>query len=285
MDINSKDIHHLIAKEISDPHTFYSYKMLNKKIKMVCDPLTNEKNMEFSKIRIVGLRIEHYIGKAVVQNRYNFEYHDAEFKRHVLCCRYHGDGIEITLRRSEGECYSGYTTASFGHIKVKQVSRFGSYGYVPKEEMFLEYPFKNIMEYESIHYKNNVFEYSNDGGDKWYPQGSYSVNMDLFKKTIRAKDKRMIWIFQGDSGSGKSYLSTHLSGNGGNDGNDINDDNDEPFTSFETDSYNILPDNIPLKCNIIVLGNKYNHTKGDIISRIQGEYELLIVSFTTTCIL
>jgi hypothetical protein len=83
--------------------------------------------------------------------------------------------------------------------------------------------------------------------------------MDLFEKTIRAKDKRRVYIFVGESGIGKSYLAHKL----------------QNVEIYETDCNDTLPNEIVE--DVIVLGNKYDYTVQDIVSRIFGEFEPIMV--------
>lgn len=210
-------------------------------------------------MRIVGLRIEKYIGESVSGHNCDFEYVDAEFERHVLFGILEDKRkVKITLWGTEGECGSGWTTASWGHIEVEEVSSFGGYTFVPKLPIEVEdlYPEK---EYEDVN--NAAFWVSFDGGDSYYPGGSYEVNIDLFSRTSRHKEKRPIWVFRGSSNRGKSFIASHLTG----------------LTVYETDS-NV---NIPLITeDIVVLGNKYTHQLQDIEANIFGDYELNIVDFS-----
>lgn len=88
-----------------------------------------------------------------------------------------------------------------------------------------------------------------------------TVNMELFKETIRAKNLRPVWIFKGKSNSGKSFLASKL--------NDLE--------VYETDSNDNLPTSIT--ASIVVLGNKYNYSIDDIKSKLFGEVEVQIVEF------
>ncbi len=232
-------------------------------------------------MKIVGLRIEKYIDKAVSGHNCDFEYHDAEFEKHIICGVLSDNRkVEIELSHSEGECGSGWTTASWGHIKVTEVKRFNGYTHIPKEpieiddylptkdldvlrEMALRQgsnirPLKGIFENDT---DNKVFSISEYGGDNYYPSGGYSVNMELFKETVRAKNLRPVWIFKGKSNSGKSFLASKL--------NDLE--------VYETDSNEELPTSIT--ASIIVLGNKYNYSIDDIKPKLFGEVEIQIVEF------
>jgi hypothetical protein len=312
--MDNKDLLFLIAQKIKDPHTFSTFAILNKQSHKNCKSLTKTKLVEFTKMNIIGMRIEHYIGTSVEQDDYDFIYKDAEFERHVLCIIYQGDKFEIILYRKEGECGSGYTTAQWGCIEINKVMNFGGFGYIPKSDLCIDdfdfQYFKEGIDREDIIIKNHVFEVNGCGGGQYYPQGYYYINMDLFRKTVRAKDKRMIWIFKGKSGSGKSFLASRLSNvivvpkedkvvkihekflrwndkrrrrkrtiDLTNDFASFNE-SDISCKSFETDAYSELPEKIPLIYNIIVLGNKYKYTIDDIKSRLLGEYELHIVDFS-----
>jgi len=209
-------------------------------------------------MKIVGLRIEKYIDKAISGHNCDFEYHDAEFEKHIICGVLSDNRkVEIELSHSEGECGSGWTTASWGHIKVTEVKRFNGYTHIPKEPIEID-DYLPTFENDT---DNKVFSISKYGGDNYYPSGGYSVNMELFKETVRAKNLRPVWIFKGKSNSGKSFLASKL--------NDLE--------VYETDSNEELPTSIT--ASIIVLGNKYNYSIDDIKPKLFGEVEIQIVEF------
>lgn len=83
--------------------------------------------------------------------------------------------------------------------------------------------------------------------------GNISLNSRYFKnvETIRNSNKRLVWIFYGRSGIGKSYLANYLS--------DIK-------SIYETDSSESLPNYI--EDDIIVVGNKYKYSLEDIKERV-----------------
>lgn len=209
-------------------------------------------------MKIVGLRIEKYIDTEVSGHNCDFEYKDAEFEKHIICgVITHNRKIEIELSCSEGECGSGWTIASWGHIKVKEVPKFGGYSYVPIKPLTIddiEPGFKGDI-------SNDLFSVDYDGGDSYYPSGSYSIKMELFKKNGREKLLRPVWIFKGPSNSGKSFLSSQM----------------HEVDVYETDKSETLPEKIIE--TIIVLGNKYDFKIEDIKERIFGEVEIVIVEF------
>lgn len=209
-------------------------------------------------MKIIGLRIEKYIDKCISGHNCDFIYNDAEFEKHIICGILSDNRkIEIELSQTEGECYSGWTTASWGYIKVTEVERFNGYTYIPIEPIEIE----DYLPCFTGDTENKVFSISEDGGDSYYPSGGYNINMQLFKKTIRTKDLRPVWIFNGKSNSGKSFLASRLI----------------DLEVYETDSNELLPDSIT--ASVIVLGNKYNHSIDDIKSKLFGENEIKIVEF------
>jgi hypothetical protein len=211
-------------------------------------------------MQIVGMKVEKYIGKAVNGHNCDFEYTDSEFQRHILfAITDKNKKLKITLWHEEGECGSGWTTASFGHISVEEVSQFGGYTYVPKGRLIVDDLDPND-DYDFADINNSVFNVSYDGGDSYYPGGWYGVDVKLFMPTPRVKDKRPVWLFTGDSNLGKSYIASHTG-----------------LIVYETDSNSILPDSIT--ADIIVLGKKYNFTIEEVKDKIFGEFELCVVNF------
>jgi len=215
-------------------------------------------------MKIIGLRIEKYIGEKWYGHNCDFTQQPEEFERHILLAELSDKRkIEITLSYEEGECGSGWCLASWGNIEIKEIGRFGGYQYKPKKELIIDDILPNNVQLQH-EYDNEVFTISYDGDDSYYPSGGYEVDMSLFKETIRAKEKRPVWLFMGDSNLGKSFLSDKMIG----------------MTKYETDSNKELPNVITE--TIIVLGRRYKFTIDDIKSRILGEYELILVAFTTT---
>jgi hypothetical protein len=210
-------------------------------------------------MKIIGLRIEKYIDKQVSGHNCDFEYTDAEFERHILCGILSDNRkVEITLSYSEGECYSGWTSASWGNIDVIEVKKFNGYTFRPKNNLTIE----DIEPGSQYDISNEVFYVSTNGGDEWYPGGNYHVNMDLFLETVRHKENRPVWIFKGKSNSGKSFLAARL----------------KDLEVYETDISNELPEKI--SASIIVLGNKHPFSIDDILNKLVGKVKVQIVDFT-----
>ena len=213
-------------------------------------------------MKIVGMRKEFYIGEVTVGHNCGFEDEFAELnKYHLFGVLENGNKIQITLYEEYGTCYSGWTTASWGVMKVKYANEgFGIITHVPKEDIVIP-DIKPNFNCNVDDIENEVFTYLRDGGDWYYPDGFIRVNEELFNPTIRAKDKRLVWIFKGASGVGKSYLASKL----------------EEVKVYETDSDSTLPDNII--ADVVVLGNKYKHTVEKIKEKLFGDVEIHIVEF------
>lgn len=241
----------------------------------------------------VGMRLEKYAEEA----RYD-EPETEEMERYILFCirelttnSYNGNDAlirsnkntikyAITLQEHYGMCYSGYCTASWGDVKMEGVSDFGAATHLPidgkieiddaifsKNTIVTIYDLKDrVCHASDIH--NDLFDYSDNGCDIYYPSGYVKVNKSLFKECPRAILKRPVWIFKGDSAAGKSTLAYYLKSN-----------NDGIFTQYETDSSSELPDEI--WDNIIVIGNKYNFTVNDVKARIanKDDAEIIVVDF------
>lgn len=204
-------------------------------------------------LKIIGLRVEKYIAYES-HDDYSEEPDEVEREKHILCVVYeNGKKAEIELSTSHGLCSSGYTSASWGHLEIKEVDKFSGFSFVPKTGIL------TINEKDLC--KNYVYEVDSDGDDQWYPSGGYSIDMSLFRETIRNKPVRPVWIFLGKSGTGKTFLSSKLNG----------------LEVYETDSSDVLPPKIT--ASVVVLGNKYSFDIEDIKRKIIGKAEIHTVMF------
>ena len=220
------------------------------------------------KLKVVGLLIE----KHVETDMYDWGEEKDERETYTLMLQAEYTKFELTLRESYGMCPSGWTTASWGMCEIIAVSNFRPFSHVPVKEIVLD---GDIIEYNedyrmyeineimgSIH--TDVFDCSYDGGDGWYPNGYISVNMELFKESKRFFEKRPVWIFNGDSGLGKSTIGTFLTRSG--------------MTVFETDSVDKLPDEIIE--DVVVLGNRSGFSIDDVKKHLYGKPEVILVNFS-----
>ena len=214
-------------------------------------------------IKIKGMNIERYIGENIKGHNLDFEYYKDVLTRHIIYgIKEDGQRVSITLYEEYGECGSGLTTASWGHMEVKNIDKFPPFGYKANENI----PDIKINDTEDVIYRgkgfyNEVCDISYDGGDNYYPSGGYRVDMQFFTKTARANDKRLVWLFRGKSALGKSFLAGTIQG----------------LKVYETDISEELPKR--LEADVVVMGNKYKHTLEEIKERIIGENKLIIVDF------
>lgn len=221
-------------------------------------------------LNIVGLKLHHYIGKKIKGHNCKFESYDADLIKYIVCLKDH-DNIryELELYQDYGECYSGWTTATWGRFNFKKVDNFGAITHYPKKDSDTKIIFdpddkknetdKDDYVYDNYVYRCDWFSYSETGGDDYYPSGFVKVKMDNFETTQRGFDEHPTWIFHGASNLGKSFLAHQI----------------KEMTIFETDAYDELPDKI--NADIIVLGNKHKYTLENIKERVNGK--AILVNF------
>lgn len=220
-------------------------------------------NTNMQSFRVVGVREELFVDSICTGD---YEYEDAVSKKHfVLLTNVHGAKFEAKLSYESGMCGSGYTTASWGHFNLTQVSEFVGITHRPmyknseKYLIDLEFPTKHFG--SDCEITNAIFWVCYDGVDGYYPSGGYSINLELFLPIDgRYKTKRPVWIFYGDSAMGKSYISA-LTGK----------------TKYETDKSENLPKSIT--ADIVVIGNKYKFTIEQISEKLFGDCEIIPVKF------
>ena len=151
---------------------------------------------------------------------------------------------EVSLWTEYGDCPSGWCSASWGHCEVKLVDSFIGSTHKPIKDLSFEIGTKE-----------------GDIGDT-----IYNAENDIFHvETNRIMDKRPVWIFKGDSGLGKSYIAGIIA------------NSDRAKTVYETDAHEKLE---TIEADIIVVGNKYNHSLEEIESKIKGEHEIIYVDFS-----
>lgn len=215
--------------------------------------------MNTKDFKVIGLRIEKYNKLTCSGHNCDFNYYNEVADKHTLLLLDEDmNKFELMLHEEDGECPSGWTTASWAYLNIVPVDNFSDgYNYKPINEVILKInPDDTITDFSC-----ELFTYSYSGYDDYYPCGYYEVNMDLFKQVRPEKDCVPVWIFIGDSCTGKSFIANHI----------------ENLIKLETDSYEELPSII--YAQVIVLGNKYNHTIDDIMLRIPENHEAHIVEF------
>ena len=186
---------------------------------------------------IRGLRIEKFIQKI---NEIDY----IENERYIFNCVQDKKNYEIILyleyiNREEKKAI----------FEIRKVKRFSGVSYIPLKI------FSIMIDKEKEEHYNQAFDFDNT---------SIVIKYQRFKKTRRLKEKRPVWIIKGQSGLGKSYLTSILF-------------NNSRLTVYETDSNSSLSDIIYE--DIIVVGNKYSFSIEDIEKNICGEHESIIISF------
>jgi hypothetical protein len=158
-------------------------------------------------ITIVGKKEEKYIGEMCEGFNCNFRYYDTELTRDIICIECEGKRFEVTLETSYGECCSGWTTASTGHIHIKEVECFGKLTHRSKLtkpihvandfilwEEYIRCTDKELYSLPNEFYTdddNSVFSCSHNGFDEYYPMGGYYINSDFFEEIKFGKDTQI----------------------------------------------------------------------------------------------
>lgn len=197
------------------------------------------------KYTVVGLRVELNLLRKCTGHNCDFTYYKEMGNIYIILLKCDGALYELTLYIEEGECGSGWTTASYGRSSMKRVSHFAGKTHKPisQNEIELSSGYCGIEDTENMY-----FNFSENGDDYYYPRGYVNVHMDQFKilNEYRILD-RPIWIITGCSET-RDLLSAF--------------DND--LSIYYTESKKDLPDEIT--DSIIVVGN--NHKLDDVEQRI-----------------
>ena len=127
---------------------------------------------------VIGMYTEVYTGTSVTGHNCDFTYEERDFTRHIIVVKSDLElYLTIILSRSEGECMSGWTVASYGNLDIEIADD-------RVIEKITHYPIDNnsidLLFIENNNYECDVFEISIDGGDSYYPCGGYHVNENLF---------------------------------------------------------------------------------------------------------
>jgi hypothetical protein len=207
-----------------------------------------------SKYEVLGLQKIHCLKDCTKVENYTSPYKDS-IKYNILL-QEDKTKFKLELESYIFMCFSGYTTATGASMKLSEISNM-SLTHVIKKPTYIE------LDEKSKKCKNEIFEFSEMGDCKYYPEGYFEINMEKFEPTPRAKDRRQVWIFYGNSGLGKSYLADKMS----------------DLIVYETDENKSLPDVI--YADIIVKGNKYNFTIEDIKKRLFGSVEINECEFSS----
>lgn len=215
--------------------------------------------------KLLGLRVEKKLLHKCKGHNRNFKYYMELGNKYVFLLGQNNNFYELTLWEEEIECCSGWTVANLGCHKLSKVGKFGGKTHNLINNLENDVDLSGLYKKSDLEVKTPFFKFSNIGGDEYYPAGYVKI---IFEKFVpipqaRIKDKRMVWIFKGESNVGKTYLSAKL----------------HDMESYETDQSNTLPKD--MKQNVIVVGNKYDFSIEDIKQNIYDvdNCEIILVEF------
>lgn len=163
-------------------------------------------------------------------------------------------GLEI------GVCGSGYCGAEWLHNEVIEVDNFGPFSYKPKKPVFY-----NSLDLSGI---DNDYIYIYEGGDAYYPSASININYNNFIEMPRAelfKEKKVIYIFDGESGVGKSTIAMRSFDN-----------------ILETDNPGYMDRVFDFDYDCVVIGNKTGFDKSNylaLVTEFTDKYNFIEVDF------
>ena len=126
-------------------------------------------------MKVLGMRKEDYIGEVCEGHNCEFTYRDEEMERHYLYLQHNGVFYELMLDISSEPCGSGYTTSEYGIVKLKEISELPAN--MIKSKIDKEF---DMVDEDMDGYSCDLFHYTKDGGDSYYPMGSYHVEENLF---------------------------------------------------------------------------------------------------------
>ena len=206
------------------------------------------------KYHVLGLAHRNYEQKQVSGHNLDFDHTTVLAESDILVLKdvVTGKRLGLEFTRQEGECGSGWTTASWAYMTQVDVTTWS----VPiKRPVILDLN----LDFSAEEISNEVFTYSYDGDDMYYPAGNYYINKDLFGESKRSLS-RPLWVFQGDSNSGKSTLASETR-----------------RLVFDTDSGRDLKEVNGL-VDVIVIGNK-NPVTIEEIKKTFPDRDIVVVDF------
>jgi hypothetical protein len=191
----------------------------------------------------------------------------------------------LTGRNQLGMCTSGWTTATWGELDTfhqldLNKQPIGTLHYTPRtaEAQYVRWNttdesgeetsampqnnyFNRVLELafhvDPAQYELNwVVRATLVGDDEYYPRGYCEINAPLLlQPTIRLQQKRPVYLFQGPSGIGKSFLGGAIAQH-------------SEVQVYETDSNETLPLNLS-DYHVIVVGNKYKTHSKSVLGVLQ----------------
>lgn len=132
--------------------------------------------------KVVGLRVEQYLGQTCRGHNCDFEYGLEERDKHIFLLKHTktGEKVELTLSWEEDQCGSGWCTSTEAYYDWCIVDNFAGRNYTPVKELSLDICEEKLKDLYEDSFNCEVFKFSPTGGDSYYPSGWYTVDMDLF---------------------------------------------------------------------------------------------------------
>lgn len=161
-------------------------------------------------IKIIGERKEEYEGEVCEGSNCDFQYSKTNLTKDVICIECEGKKYEIAMHNTYGECPSGWTTASWSFMEIREVKEFKKMTHkikkptvvrISKELSVVADPDSlgifcgddrivvlDDSWSESVSFDSLIFSWEPIGGDGWYPNGNYRVNDDAFIEIGRQEE-------------------------------------------------------------------------------------------------
>jgi len=205
------------------------------------------------KLVVIGLVETKYVDESVYSRDCGFDYLKEVRTKVDLYGRLPSKQfLKISFKQFEGECSSGWCGASWARCDITEVDKLAPLGFTPKDKLSVMLPLKKLDDEWTLpeDVDCGVFKFSECGSDNYYPCGFFKIKYDLFTKSARYMPDRVVYIFQGPSGYGKTYLTSKMT----------------DLDVYETDSTCVLPDVI--YADVVVIGNRYHHTLDEVRKRL-----------------
>lgn len=176
----------------------------------------------------------------------------------------------LTGFTTHGWCGSGYSTATWGKLLLKEAEIIGSLHYTPINYIEVD---EYDIQYHTI--ENALFYFSKSGMDECYPSGKFEIKLNGWRATGRLPSKEMIHIFYGESCTGKSTLAEML-------GQKLVIESDGFY--YENDFYSRLKrlphqDEEVKIDKVIVIGNKLKIDLKTVKNILKDHYTIVMVNF------
>lgn len=208
---------------------------------------------------VLGITETIYVGETLDGHNCEFEVRKELMKKHRIYVKRDGKVMCIQLSLRHMEAGSGWCEVIVAVISFKPLKN-------PLAHMpFTHVPIRHLtippFDEDASEIKNKVFKFSQCGGDEYYPLGKYKIYWDLFVKTPRYKDTRIVYVLTGEPCTGKTFLGNHSKG-----------------CVYETDVPKSIPDCI--YADVVVLRNRSELTLEQVKEKIFQPAGIVVCTMT-----